>query len=270
MNGGKAWAYTGVALGATVSVAANIAHSYVRPDDAPQDWAPETGAVIGAAFWPLALAVSSEVLARNSWSGRRRILGIGGVVIVAAVAAVVSYLHLKGLLAHYGEPGLTATIGPLSVDGLMLTSTVALIGSDRSGEPAADDQASTEGDSQDATQTPAPAPVPSSSDSDGAPERAPVAPATPRRRLASVTPPAGAKASPADEERRLADLPGWRGKTPPADWRDHVSGAPRTQDRRLEGARQLRASGAGSGVASGVPDGVTDSSDEPEREATLA
>lgn len=168
MKSGQRWAYTGVALGATVSVAANIAHSYVAPEDAPENWSPELGAVLGAAFWPLALAVSSEVLARNEWAGRRRVLGIGGVVVVAAVAAVVSYLHLKGLLAHYGEPELTATIGPLAVDGLMLTSTVALIGSG--------DRASTVTTS---TVALSPAPVEVTDAGPGSPPPAEVAPGRP-------------------------------------------------------------------------------------------
>jgi hypothetical protein len=46
---------------------------------------------------------------------------------VGVVAAVVSYRHLSGLLAFYGEDTLTATIGPLAVDGLMVMATSALI-----------------------------------------------------------------------------------------------------------------------------------------------
>jgi hypothetical protein len=46
---------------------------------------------------------------------------------VGVVAAVVSYRHLSGLLAFYGEDALTATIGPLAVDGLMVMATGALI-----------------------------------------------------------------------------------------------------------------------------------------------
>ena len=37
---GRRWAYLGAALGGTVSIAANIAHSYVPPTDAGAGWSP--------------------------------------------------------------------------------------------------------------------------------------------------------------------------------------------------------------------------------------
>jgi hypothetical protein len=55
---GRTWAYTGAALGGIVSVAANVAHSYVPPEPAPVEWSPHGGAVIGAVFWPVALLVA--------------------------------------------------------------------------------------------------------------------------------------------------------------------------------------------------------------------
>lgn len=123
----RAWAYAGVTLGASVSVAANVAHSYIAPAGAPAGWAPEQGQVFGAAFWPLALAVSSEVLARTTWGKRGRLVGVIGVALVALVAAVVSYIHLHGLLVHWHEHAITTWIGPLAVDGLMVVSTAALL-----------------------------------------------------------------------------------------------------------------------------------------------
>ncbi len=47
---GRGWAYAGIVLGAAVSIAANVAHSYVRPPSLPTDrpWTPEPGAVLGA------------------------------------------------------------------------------------------------------------------------------------------------------------------------------------------------------------------------------
>lgn len=280
VNTGRAWAYTGVALGATVSVAANIAHSYVRPDGEPKTWSPETGAVIGAAFWPLALAVSSEVLARNSWTGRRRLLGIGGVVLVASVAAVVSYLHLKGLLAHYGEPPVTALIGPLAVDGLMLTSTTALIAIDRSGADAESIESiptiASTGVAAPApveVQSPDPAAAPPTSPPPGRGGSDELAPRRHARRPAAAS---ATKPDPAEEERRLAELPGWVGMTPPDDWQRHVSGAKRTRFRRLDGAKKLRQSGAGvsatasaSDTAAGSATGAADS-DDSEREVARA
>jgi len=123
------WAYAGAALGGVVSVAANIAHSYVPPDAAPTEWAPPPGAVIGAVFWPVALFVAVEILARTAWPTGRRWTALRylGLLPVALVAAVVSYRHLSGLLAFYGEDPLTVILGPLAVDGLMVMASTALI-----------------------------------------------------------------------------------------------------------------------------------------------
>lgn len=126
---GRGWAYVGVVLGAAVSVAANVAHSYVPPADAPAGWHPHAGAVVGAVFWPVALLVAIEIMARVPWPAGARwtLLRFGGLVPVAVVAAVVSYRHLSGLLTFYGEDGITAGFGPLAVDGLMVMATGALL-----------------------------------------------------------------------------------------------------------------------------------------------
>ena len=126
---GRGWAYIGAALGGTVSIAANVAHSYVPPTGAPSDWTPQTGAVVGAIFWPVALFVATEILARVAWpSGHHwTALRFGGLLPVALVAAFVSYKHLAGLLDFYGEDALTAMLGPLAVDGLMVMATGALL-----------------------------------------------------------------------------------------------------------------------------------------------
>jgi len=130
---GRAWAYAGALLGGAVSVAANVAHSYVPPATAGSDWTPPAGAVIGAVFWPLALFVAVEILARVAWPADRRwwLLRFAGLVPVAAVAAGVSYGHLSGLLSFYGEASWTAAVGPLAVDGLMVMATGALIATGR-------------------------------------------------------------------------------------------------------------------------------------------
>src|SRR4051812_19821858 len=117
---GRGWAYLGAILGGLVSIAANVAHSFVPPQEAPSDWAPQPGAVIGAIVWPVFLFVAVEILARVAWpSGTRwQLLRFGGMTPVAVVAALVSYRHLSGLLAFYGEDALTCLLGPLAVDGL--------------------------------------------------------------------------------------------------------------------------------------------------------
>jgi hypothetical protein len=129
----RGWAYTGAVLGGGVSIAANIAHSYVPPTDWTsangREYSPQLGAVIGAVVWPLALFVAVEILARTPWPvGWRWVVLRGlGLVPVALVAAFVSYRHLSGLLAYYHEDPLTAAIGPLAVDGLMVMATAALL-----------------------------------------------------------------------------------------------------------------------------------------------
>src|SRR5207253_3341144 len=126
---GRRWAYTGIILGGAVSVAANVAHSFVPPTGAVPTWRPHAGAVVGAIVWPVFLFIAIEILARTSWPTGWRwwLLRHAGLLPVAAVAALVSYRHLSGLLAFYGEDDLVVTIGPAAVDGLMAMATGALL-----------------------------------------------------------------------------------------------------------------------------------------------
>jgi hypothetical protein len=113
-------------LGITMSVAANVAHIWfvTRPEGQAALYA----AMILAAFWPLALAVSVEVISRvgyphgMGWAFAR----YGGIGAVGAVAAVVSYLHMHSLLNYFGESMLSAIVGPLGVDGLLIVGGFAL------------------------------------------------------------------------------------------------------------------------------------------------
>jgi len=126
---GRAWAYLGAVLGGSVSVAANIAHCYIPPKGAPSGWTPQTGAVALSALWPVMVLVAVEILGRVAWPAGWRwwVLRWGGLTPVTAVAAVVSYRHLSGLLASYGEDAVVAVIGPLAIDGLMVISSAALL-----------------------------------------------------------------------------------------------------------------------------------------------
>lgn len=128
-SNGRGWAYVGTTLGGAVSLAANAAHSYVAPAGAPATWRPHTGAILFAVFWPIALFVSIEMLARVRWRTGALwvVVRYVGLVPVATVAAIVSYQHLAGLLATYGENRLTVIIGPLAVDGLMVLSAAAVM-----------------------------------------------------------------------------------------------------------------------------------------------
>ncbi|MDQ1675712.1 MAG: hypothetical protein QOC93_856 [Actinomycetota bacterium] len=139
---GRGWAYGGLLLGGAVSIAANVAHSYVPPPGAGAGWAPHGGAVVSAVFWPVLLLVAVEVMARTPWPGGWQSIALrfAGLPPVALVAALVSYRHMAGLLGFYGEDTLTAALGPLAVDGLMVMATGALIATSpaRTPHPALD------------------------------------------------------------------------------------------------------------------------------------
>ena len=130
---GRGWAYIGVGLGGLVSIAANVAHSFIPPGAAPTGWAPEPGAVVGAIVWPVFLFIAVEILARVAWPHGRiwQAVRWAGLLPVAVVAALVSYRHLSGLLAHYGEEGLVVRLGPIAVDGLMVMAAGALLATGR-------------------------------------------------------------------------------------------------------------------------------------------
>jgi hypothetical protein len=151
---GRGWAYTGAILGITVSVTANIAHARIPTH-------PHTGAVAFAALWPLFLFVTIEIMARTPWPHlhRWKWVRFGGLTIVGVVAAIVSYRHQAGLLAFYGEDALTTVIGPLAVDGLLLTATGALIATSRTRQAAPAAPATAVIPATPVPVTPAPAPV---------------------------------------------------------------------------------------------------------------
>jgi hypothetical protein len=119
---GKAWARFGFGFGVSASLAANVADVLIRPHE-------PIGGVLSAAYWPLALLVALEVIARVSWPVGRKwwALRYGGLTTVAAIAAILSYRHMVGLLGYYGEDSFSADIGPLAVDGLMVVCSAALL-----------------------------------------------------------------------------------------------------------------------------------------------
>ncbi|GLY98825.1 DUF2637 domain-containing protein [Actinoplanes sp. NBRC 103695] len=106
-----------LALGVAASVTANILHA--RPN-------PISQAI--AAWPPLALLITVELVTRIPVY--RRALGVVRVVATAAIAGIaawVSYHHMVGVVARYGETGTVPYLLPLSVDGLIIVASVSLV-----------------------------------------------------------------------------------------------------------------------------------------------
>src|SRR2546429_1654906 len=56
----------------------------------------------------------------------RRLASIGAALVVAGIAAVASYSHMRGLAIRYGKEQVIAAMLPISVDGMLVVATVAL------------------------------------------------------------------------------------------------------------------------------------------------
>lgn len=86
-----------------------------------------TGSVVWATRHETALLLVAEMVTRGTRpTGITAVIQWSGTAVVAAVAAVVSYGHMRALLLSYGETALVACLLPLSVDGLLLVASVAL------------------------------------------------------------------------------------------------------------------------------------------------
>src|SRR5262249_3755874 len=56
----------------------------------------------------------------------RRFASLGATLVVATLAALGSYAHMRAVALEYGQPELIADLLPVSVDGMMAVATVAL------------------------------------------------------------------------------------------------------------------------------------------------
>jgi Protein of unknown function (DUF2637) len=56
-----------------------------------------------------------------------RSLTAAAVLLVATIAAIVSYLHVASLALRYGQPPLAAYLLPVSIDGLVATSSLVML-----------------------------------------------------------------------------------------------------------------------------------------------
>jgi hypothetical protein len=58
---------------------------------------------------------------------RYRTLTAAAVLLVAAIAAVVSFVHIESLAARYGQPPVAAWLLPVSIDGTVAVSSLAML-----------------------------------------------------------------------------------------------------------------------------------------------
>jgi hypothetical protein len=66
-----------------------------------------------------------------------RLATLAGVVLVALVAAVVSFRHVHELAVRHGEDGLAAALIPLSVDDMIVAASMSVLVASRRGERGA-------------------------------------------------------------------------------------------------------------------------------------
>jgi hypothetical protein len=104
-------------FGVAASVAANILHARNNPIS-------ETI----AAWPPLALLLTIELVSRvpvhRFLLAAPRVLAT---VVISGIAAWVSYWHMAGVTARYGETGASPYLLPISVDGLIVVASVSLV-----------------------------------------------------------------------------------------------------------------------------------------------
>jgi len=74
---------------------------------------------------------------RTRWwrggDGWIRFATVAAVLTVAGIAAVVSYRHMRGVALDHGEDPIAAAIIPISVDGLIVAASMALLADSRAG-----------------------------------------------------------------------------------------------------------------------------------------
>jgi len=104
-------------LGVAASIAANVLHA--RDNLVSQ----------GIAAWPpLALLLTVELVSRVPVHRRGlAIIRIGATTAIAGIAAWVSYWHMAGVTARYGESPVSAHLMPLCVDGLVVATSISLV-----------------------------------------------------------------------------------------------------------------------------------------------
>lgn len=104
-------------FGVLASVAANVLH-------AQQNLISQ----VISAWPPLALLLTAELVSRVPV--HRKLLAVtrvGATVVIAGIAAWVSYWHMAAVAARYGETDATPYLLPISVDGLIVVASISLV-----------------------------------------------------------------------------------------------------------------------------------------------
>jgi hypothetical protein len=112
------WGVRGVfALGIAASLAGNVLHAGDNPiSRAISAWS------------PLSLLLAVELISRiPSRRGLASYARLGATAVIAGIAAWVSYWHMAGVAAHYGETSVSAHLLPFSVDGLIVVASISLV-----------------------------------------------------------------------------------------------------------------------------------------------
>jgi hypothetical protein len=106
-----------LALGVLVSTVANVLHAVDNPI---------SQAI--AAWPPVALLLTVELISRipvhARWLAGLRMVAAA---VIAGIAAWVSYWHMVGVAARYGETGASPYLLPVSVDGLIVVASICLV-----------------------------------------------------------------------------------------------------------------------------------------------
>jgi len=107
-----------------LSIAGNVAHTaHINTDPSARQY-------VYAIMWPVMVWLGVEMFVRVPWQPGKAahwLVRWVGITLVAFIAGLVSYRHLRGLLIADGEDSIVYNVGPLAVDGLMLMATLALL-----------------------------------------------------------------------------------------------------------------------------------------------
>jgi hypothetical protein len=81
-----------------------------------------------SAWSPLALLLAVELISRvPARRGLASFARLAATAVIAGIAAWVSYWHMAGVAAHYGESGASPYLLPVSVDGLIVVASISLV-----------------------------------------------------------------------------------------------------------------------------------------------